>query len=298
MDGRTSADHDGARRVYALLGVLIATDAAWSAVIGLSIGHLDVPVTIGGALLALSLVYRRRSRGAAQTAEGWALWTVLSAAGAVMTYLCATMALPLQDDRLGQIDGMVGFGWPANHAWLATLPLLRTILTLAYASMLPQIIFVVVALPALGRGQRNYECIALAAVTVVVCGLVSALYPALGPLALAMPHDAVHLHDLLRLRSAGPWHFELTAMQGIITMPSYHAVLAVLFTYAFRGTGVIGWCIAGLNALMLVSTVPIGGHYLADVAVGIAIALTAIVATRPRWPMSPFPSQLPLRTLR
>ena len=69
-------------------------------------------------------------------------------------------------------------------------------------------------------------------------------------------------------------------MQGIVTMPSYHTVMAVLLTYAFRGTGLVGYGIATLNAVMLISIPPIGGHYLVDVIAGAALALGAIAVQR------------------
>ena len=88
------------------------------------------------------------------------------------------------------------------------------------------------------------------------------------------------LRDLLALRAGGPWHFELSAMQGIVTMPSYHTVMAVLFTYAFRRTGLVGYGIATLNLVMLLSIPPIGGHYLVDMLAGGALALGAIAVQR------------------
>ena len=71
------------------------------------------------------------------------------------------------------------------------------------------------------------------------------------------------------MHAGGPWHFDLPAMEGIITdaivshsiWPSCsHTRFAVL---AWSALG-----IAGLNALMLLSMPPIGGHYLADMIVG------------------------------
>ena len=56
--------------------------------------------------------------------------------------------------------------------------------------------------------------------------------------------------------------------------------LAVLFTYAFRGTGLVGLGIAGLNALMLLAIPPIGGHYLTDMIVGGAIVVLFVPGTR------------------
>ena len=69
-------------------------------------------------------------------------------------------------------------------------------------------------------------------------------------------------------------------MEGIVTMPSYHTVLAVLLTYAFRRTGLVGYGIATLNFVMLLSIPPIGGHYLVDVLAGGALALGAIAVQR------------------
>jgi membrane-associated phospholipid phosphatase len=56
--------------------------------------------------------------------------------------------------------------------------------------------------------------------------------------------------------------------------------MAVLLTYGFRGTGLIGRLIAVLNALMLLSLPSIGGHYLIDMIAGAVLALVAIAAYR------------------
>jgi hypothetical protein len=63
-------------------------------------------------------------------------------------------------------------------------------------------------------------------------------------------------------------------------MPSYHTIMAVLFTYAFRCTGLVGYGIAALNTIMLLSIPPIGGHYLVDMLAGGALALGAIAVLR------------------
>jgi len=63
-------------------------------------------------------------------------------------------------------------------------------------------------------------------------------------------------------------------------MPSYHTAMAVLFTYAFRRTGLVGYGIATLNVVMLLSIPPIGGHYLVDLLAGGALALGAIAVQR------------------
>src|SRR5262249_61537620 len=59
-----------------------------------------------------------------------------------------------------------------------------------------------------------------------------------------------------------------------------HAVWAVLLPRAFRGPGLMGWGIAALNLVLLLSIPPIGGHYLVDVLAGGALALGAIAVQR------------------
>ena len=146
--------------------------------------------------------------------------------------------------------------------------------------------------PPTTRSERIGELLLLAGATAAATMLISAIWPTLGPCAANGPSvgacaansggDIVYLRDVLALRAGGPWHFELTAMEGIITMPSYHTVMAVLFTYAFRRTGLVGYGIATLNVVMLLSIPPIGGHYLVDVLAGGALALGAIAVQRAR----------------
>jgi hypothetical protein len=159
----------------------------------------------------------------------------------------------------------------------------------AYYSLLPQ--FLLAIFFTTDRSARIGELLLLMGATLAATALISAIWPTLGPLA---AHggttlgpfatqgggDVAYLRDLLALRAGGPWHFKLLAMEGIVTMPSYHTVLAVLFTYAFRGTGLVGYGIATLNLVMLLSIPPIGGHYLGDVLAGGALALGAIAVQR------------------
>lgn len=265
---------------YAAVGGLFVVDLLWSARIGLSIGGWLRSVVAILVLLALSVGYRRRNGRIADMAESAALWIAFTAAGCVLTYLGATCALPLQDAALSQFDHALGFEWVAWRNTVLAWPLLYWPLFLAYASLMPQIVFSVLFFPAVGLNGRSIELILLTWLTLLPTTLISALTPALGPFATFGGEEATYLPHLLELRAGGPWHFNLIAMQGIITMPSYHTVLAVLFTYAFRGTGPVGWVIAALNGLMLLSIPPIGGHYLVDMVGGGAVAILCILLSR------------------
>jgi hypothetical protein len=259
---------------------LIVIDVFWSVLIGLSVSGLWKAVNAVCGLLALSISYRRRSRGITEIAESAALWISFTAAGCLLTYLFAACALPPQDVALTNIDHAIGFDWLVWRNAALAWPALHQVLLLAYAGLMPQILLSIMFFPAIGRSERGSELFLFAMLTLLPTALISALCPALGPFATFGGDDAGYLPHLLALRAGGPWQFNLLTMQGIITMPSYHAVLAVLFTHAYRNTGMIGWGIAGLNGLMLLSIAPIGGHYIVDVFSGGAIALLCILGSR------------------
>jgi hypothetical protein len=139
-----------------------------------------------------------------------------------------------------------------------------------------QVLLAVLFLPLIGRPQRGIELLLLAMTTLLPVAAISAVWPAVGP----APAGEDFLPHALALRRSGPWTFDLSAMQGIVVIPSYHTVPAILFTYAFRGTGVMGWAIATLNAIMLPAIPPVGDHYLVDVVAGGGLAIFTIAVLR------------------
>jgi membrane-associated phospholipid phosphatase len=67
---------------------------------------------------------------------------------------------------------------------------------------------------------------------------------------------------------------------GIITFPSFHATLAVMWTLALRDMRYGFYVVAIVNGLMLLACMPIGYHYLVDVIVGGAIGIGALRVVR------------------
>jgi membrane-associated phospholipid phosphatase len=68
-----------------------------------------------------------------------------------------------------------------------------------------------------------------------------------------------------------------------VSFPSFHTAMSLAYVWGFRGTGPIGWAIAGLNLLMLCAIPWYGGHYLVDMIAGAATMLLslALVKTAP-----------------
>src|SRR3546814_12195667 len=85
-----------------------------------------------------------------------------------------------------------------------------------------------------------------------------------------------YLDTFERLRSGALRTLGSESLTGIITFPSFHAAAAVLLGWGFASFGRLGWPLVALNALMFVSAIVGGGHYLVDLIAGAAVALIGL----------------------
>ncbi len=248
------------------------------AALGLALAALAAPLLLPR--------YRRDAR-ISVTLRCALLLLVFQAAAACLSYLLIALAPPLTDATLAAWDAALGIDWRVLHARQAAMPAwMQLTLQLAYDSGLPQILAVVLMLGLGGRdapgapGDRLRGFMArYVAVTLAVIVL-SAPCPAAGPfkhfgpeLGLTPPADQWHFEALRdgRLRLLA-----LASMQGLISMPSLHAAMAVLLAHALWRTR---WALPAiaLNTLMLIATPVVGGHYVVDVLAGAALAGLSIL---------------------
>jgi hypothetical protein len=266
-----------------VLIVWIGVEAAWMARHGYR--FRDWGISAGGvaALLILATVYgwRDRSAGIANSAYFAAMWVGFTCAGAIFTYLCAGMGYPLLDAAFVRSDAALGFHWLAmyeavnGHAWV------RTLLFFAYHSLGTQIVASLLLLSAYGMVSRLYELWWAAVLSLLVTSVLSGLLPAAGALAhFSVGLDqAVHLAHFYQLREGVDRSFTMAAMEGIITFPSYHVVMALLLMNAARATRLF-WPMVAVNTLMIVATPFYGGHYLVDMLGGAIVAVLSVWAVR------------------
>jgi membrane-associated phospholipid phosphatase len=262
------------RLLWMALAVVVALDAVWLPLAGLTIAPRGLAIELGAValLLALAHAYRRTGRSArlARVAESGAQLVTIGAGLAVLSYLVARTDAPLVDAALLRADRALGFDWSGWTAVAHADPRVAWTLMRAYDSLIPQVVAAVLAL-ALWRSATPLllRLVATGLATVVLSGIA----PAIG-----MRLDAAHVPHLLALRADRLAIVDPARLEGLIAFPSYHAVLAVLVAHALRSTPrVVRLPALALNAVMLVATISVGGHYLVDVLAGCALALAAIV---------------------
>ncbi len=281
--------------LWTALSALALVDLETCRALGLSFANWLPFLSSVGGIAAIGLVYGLTGRSAqiASMANGVLLWMVFSLLAAILTYAAATLGGPLYDNGLAAADAALGLDWLAWYDFIAGHPVLQRLLTLAYSSLLPQILLSVFWFSLVGWEHRNVELLTNAMLAVLLTTLLFHLFPALGPgIAMASFREA-YVDELVSLRGGSLPLVNVMHLKGVIAFPSYHAVLAVLFTYAHRRS----WPfipLAAVNGLMLLSIPSEGGHYLVDVLAGVVVAALTILATsalmqrrKLRWPVYP-----------
>jgi len=269
--------------LWAAVGIVCVVDAIWSAFIGLTISNSGNFLIAWGLFLVVTVLLRTNGRDPrlAVATEFIALWQAFASSANILTYLSATPALPLQDDFLADADGFLGFRWLSYYHYVEAHPFIGRSLTTCYQSLIPETVVSGIFLSFARFDHRIRDFFWIALTSLLLTSALSALVPAVGAFSLyGFPERADWLRDLDVLRRGVGLHFAFPAMVGLVTFPSFHAVLALLVIYVMRGTGFIFYLFAAWNLIMLVSIPPIGGHYLVDIVGGAAVLGIAIVTRR------------------
>ncbi|WP_067679084.1 phosphatase PAP2 family protein [Tsuneonella dongtanensis] len=161
------------------------------------------------------------------------------------------------------------------HAWAIDA------LTWIYNASGAAIVVLIAARTVAGHRAKAWELLATVVVSMQAVALLSIAFPAIG----AMAHlDMLDLQGNGLPSGAGVYHLEafrqfhqgsdpvlrLSEMSGLVTFPSFHTVLALLAVQALADTR-LRWLAVAWTAAVIVSTIPIGGHYVTDLVAGFAI---------------------------
>ena len=201
-----------------------------------------------------------------------ALWLAYAGFAVRLSYLAARFDFPMQDGFFARIDTALGFHW-LPWAKIIFRPAIDRFTRPFYFSMAVQpalcVLIFSVAAP-----QRNRRLLTAVVLSVLVCIAISGLVPAIGPGEVyGMNSPWTPVVSAIRAGSHDPLPYV-----GIITFPSFHAALAVLFTVAHRGLRSF-YPFAALNGLMLLTVPFFGNHYLVDILAGVCVAALCWKAT-------------------
>lgn len=208
-------------------------------------------------------------------------------------FICLASATdrPMADAELAAIDRMIGFDWLAFLVAANSNMLASSVLVFAYHSVAAQTFITIAWHTIMHRFERLFEFNALMVVSLAITGLIMALVPAGGAYTYFQPTPEMfdnftseagmwHYAELMRLRSGEPVAILVSEAKPLVTFPSFHTALGILIVYSVRGTRMLVIPAAVLNSLMIVATIPEGGHHFIDVVAGTIVALASIAIIR------------------
>ncbi len=208
-----------------------------------------------------------------------------------LTYIATSIDLPLQDARLLAWDRALGFDFRSlldlTNRHRELIPPLAS----SYNSIGPQLLTATLLLPLVGYYRRSGEMLCAYLLAVLVTTIISTLVPAIGVYGELGLHPSdfpqiepggyyATLRDAPLVRDGSLRELSVTHLAGVLTFPSFHAVSAILYGWAFWPLRWVRPLAVAWNAMMLVATPLGGGHYLVDVLAGIVVAIGAIWMAR------------------
>lgn len=257
---------------------------------GLSLTRGSHTLVVAVALLAVGCVVVVPSRTGTNARsllalEGLLLFMVMSTLGAVLSYLAMRHSSGYADTLLHRWDQSMGFSWPSvwsevhRHGWLFS------VLDSAYSAcfVMPFILFA--ALWRTNEIERLHRFLLAYGLALVATVAIFFFLPARAAFAFyqagaQLPENAQHYGGIISsLRDGSLTVLDLQDLGGIITFPSFHAAMAILFIWGVWPVRLLRVPIGSINALMWIAAVPIGGHYIVDVLAGSAIAGATILTS-------------------
>lgn len=216
--------------------------------------------------------------------------TLALLACALVSNLGLRLGFPLVDASLARIDAAAGIDVSVAVRAFAQSPLAIAILSQAYNLSPLAVVGLIGAALVRGRRERAWELVVTVTLAMQIVAIVSAMLPAVG----AMQHLALldlqgnglprgagtyHLAAFAQARS-GTGPFGIADIEGLVTFPSFHTVLALMLSQALFGTR-LQWAGLAASITVIVSTIPIGGHYAVDLLAGALVwAGSAALARR------------------
>ena len=196
----------------------------------------------------------------------------------VLSYLACTTNQPLVDSTLASMDRYLGFYSPSLIFWFRDHAIWNYIFGFIYDAYYFQMPFVLLYVSFFGETNylQKYLMQYMIASLLTIC--IAGFFPAVGTYGwYPYPPEPSQLSELQRFYELRQNIVDLRASDGIITFPSFHTTMGILYICAFlHERKIIFIPILILNALMIFSCLSHGGHFLVDIWGGIVVFVIAL----------------------
>lgn len=221
-------------------------------------------------------------------AELFGVFSAICIVGALAPYPLAAMSSGFADPVLERMDVLLRFNWLGWYRFIEDHPSFRLVDRVAYESIFLSPALLLGYFAWTGRKAEARQFVVSFWLSASITLALFAFVPAKGPLVLLwrgplpyVPASALYEADLIpALRDHTLHRIDLSNLQGLVSVPSFHAVSAVLFICAAWRIRPLKWPILVLNLAMLLATPVEGTHYFVDIIAGVVVALAAVAVTK------------------
>lgn len=217
---------------------------------------------------------REREPRKAFVLEGAGFYGLVMIASAFLVTGIQTTPYPPIDAALARWDAALGYDTVSVLTRVAAHPALRFALNRLYEST--DLLLVLAPLVCFWKDDEKTFRVYLHAVlyTFLAGCLFYYFYPSSGPASVFTSPDflPVQRATFMKFRQVHEFRPVTTYLGGMVAFPSFHVAWSVLLTYAARPDRRLFRAALVWNALVVVSTVLIGWHYIVDVPAGLLLA--------------------------
>jgi hypothetical protein len=245
------------------------------------LGHGTLVVVL--LLVSLVYFYTGRERRIMELSHFGAQYMYLFLVLAVLSYLAVSTNARLVDRQFDALDRGMGFDWVAWKNWAFAHPWSRSVLFVAYHSLPIQLFFCYIYNAHIRASWRNSEIWWITFVSGLVTIAGSALFPASNPYVYYGLEDAnhfEHMQHFLGLRTGTLHIIGGGNDEGLIQLPSFHTILAIMLTYNVRHNRWLFLTAAVLNGTLILGCPTEGSHYFIDLVAGAVVAAATIWVVR------------------
>lgn len=216
-----------------------------------------------------------------------------SLAAATVAHVGMRLQMPLQDELFAGVDQWFGFNTPSMVLAFDDFPSTARVLSLFYHSTVPAVFLSAIYLSHTGQAQKVWELTLGYSSNIVLFSIISVIMPAkanfvnaglVGEKISNLPAGSgiYHMASVHYFRYGDSAIVDIEKFSGVVTFPSFHTVMALIVAYSFRDNFLIRPIIYFWTFSVIVSTIPIGGHYVVDLAAGALFWVTILFYARNR----------------
>jgi membrane-associated phospholipid phosphatase len=232
----------------------------------------------------------RLCRTVADTCPLWIMAIVFLQSCQLLQAFSACVGFPFQDAAFAAADRGLGLHWEGIVAALNASPLVVSVLIASYFSVVVTLPVLIVAMLIRGDREGLWELFALLMLGALFTLVGATFVPAVGAYTYYAPDPAstsqfvrqwpeagtYFVSGLLKIHGGHLDELDLSQINGIVQFPSFHGIMAMVLGYMARSYRLLAAPFLVVNLVMLVSTLPVGGHHAADCLGSLVVVLASI----------------------